>query len=251
MRIIASILLQESNVVQTYRFQDCSIIGSPTKTTRHLEQWGIDEFLLIQKDGSFNHLKENLTSIISETSTPITVCGGLNSFSKCSELIKAGADRICLQSLVFDDFDSLKKLSDTYGGQSITLKFDIIPSKKRLRTSGRVSYSDFIDWFNAIIDKLAIHDIKDILFYDVEADGNQAKPDFSIIEGLDLSALSLILGGGLNQSNCEKIYSQFNSISNDISLSFSNCLYQKEVESIRIINTLGTHFSKHRLYQKQ
>ena len=251
MRIIASILLNENNVVQTYGFKECSIIGSPTKTTRHLEEWGIDEFLLIQKDSSFHELKKNLTSIISETATPITVCGGLNSFNKCSELIKSGADRICVQSLVFEDFDSLKKLSDTYGGQSITLKFDIIPSKKRLRTSVNMPYYDFVNWFNGIVSKLDMHDIKDILFYDIEADGNQARPDFSIIKELDLSSFSLILGGGINQDNCEQTYLKYSRVSNDLSLSFSNCLYQKEVESIRIINRLGSHFPTHRLYQKK
>ena len=103
--IIASLLLQENQIVQTYGFEDCSIIGSPVTTTKHLEQWGIDEFIIIQKDSSFEHLVQNLQAIISETSTPITVCGGLNSIENCSKLIRSGADRICIQSFLFNDIE--------------------------------------------------------------------------------------------------------------------------------------------------
>lgn len=250
MRIIAAILMQEDFVVQTYGFQKTSIIGSPLTTTKHLEEWGIDEFLLIQKDSSFPHLVENLTSIISDTSTPITVCGGLDSFNKCSELIKAGADRVCIQSLLFDKFDAVEKLSDTYGRQSITVKFDIIPQEGRLRSSSNLTNIKFIEYFNVASKRLNSLDIKDLLFYDVHADGQQTDPDFTLITKLDLSTFSLILGGGLNRKNCKDIYAQYNKISNDISLSFSNCLYQNEIESLKIINVLGDYFSQHRFYGK-
>ena len=60
MRIIASLLLQENQIVQTYKFSDCSVIGSPVTTSKHLEQWCIDELLIIQKDNSFEHLVQNL-----------------------------------------------------------------------------------------------------------------------------------------------------------------------------------------------
>ena len=111
MRIIASLLLSEDKIVQTYGFSDCSIIGSPIVTTKHLEQWGIDEFLIIQKDNSYIHLVENLRAIVSKTSTPITVCGGLDTIEKCSKLIQSGADRICIQSLIFQDFDAMQEFS--------------------------------------------------------------------------------------------------------------------------------------------
>ena len=250
MRIIASLLLSENKIVQTYGFSDCSIIGSPAITAKHLEQWGIDEFLIIQKDNSFVHLVENLQSIISETSTPITVCGGLDSFEKCSKLIQSGADRICIQSIIFNDHSTIKSLAEAYGGQSITLKFDINPAKKRLRSFDQLSYKHFIDSFQCLQESLEAYDITDLLFYDINADGNEDTPDFSLINDLDLRKFSVILGGGLNQGNCKRYYQKFFNQVNDLSLSFSNCLYQHELESKQLIQALGDTFSQHRFYQE-
>ena len=248
MRIIASLLLQENQIVQTYGFEDYSIIGSPVTTTKHLEQWGIDEFLIIQKDSSFEHLVQNLQAIISETSTPITVCGGLNSIEKCSKLIQSGADRICIQSFLINDIDSVKHLSETYGGQSITIKFDINPVKKQLRSFNQTSYSEFIHSFDSLKENLKSIDITDLLFYDINADGNEDDPDFSLINNLDLRSFSVILGGGLNQKNARQIYQSFSNKANDMSLSFSNCLYQHELENLKLLKALEQTFSQHRLY---
>ena len=250
MRIIASLLLSEDKIVQTYGFSDCSIIGSPIVTTKHLEQWGIDEFLIIQKDNSYIHLVENLRAIVSKTSTPITVCGGLDTIEKCSKLIQSGADRICIQSLIFQDFDAIKSLAEAYGGQSITVKFDINPAKKQLRSFNQMPYQHFIDAFQSLQENMVSLDITDLLFYDINADGNEKTPDFSLLNDLNLQSFSVILGGGLNQGNCKKYYQKFVNQVNDLSLSFSNCLYQHELESKQIIQALGNTFSQHRFYQQ-
>ena len=174
---------------------------------------------------------KNLESIISITSTPITVCGGLDTLDKCSMLIQSGADRVCIQSLFFNNIEATKQLAQTYGGQSITIKFDLNTYTKKLRTLNQKNFEEFASLFNEMTGFFSDNDIKDFLFYDINADGNEAEPDFSILKHLNLSSYSIILGGGINKSNCRDIHSLHKDIGNDISLSFSNCLYHNELRA--------------------
>ena len=71
-----------------------------------------------------------------------------------------------------------KSLAEAYGGQSITVKFDINPAKKQLRSFNQMPYQHFIDAFQSLQENMVSLDITDLL-YDINADGNEKLRFFS------------------------------------------------------------------------
>ena len=123
MRLIATILCKGDRVVQTYNYLRTRIIGTPSLTVKHLDLWQVDEIIVLQIDGHFESLIHNIESIAT-ISTPITAGGGVTSLSQAAQLVKSGADRFCVQSMFYNDFEELVACSQRFGGQAITLKFD-------------------------------------------------------------------------------------------------------------------------------
>ena len=110
-----------------------------------------------------------------------------------------------------------------------------------------MSYNEYIDSFYSLKENLKSIGITDLLFYEINTDGNEEAPNFSLINKLDLESFSVILGGGLNQKISRQIYQTFSNKANDLSLCFSNCLYQHELENLKLLKVLGPSFSQHRL----
>ena len=246
MRILATILCIDCKVVQSYGFSNYKIIGDPGIVVKHLDAWQVDEIVLLQLDNSSSNLLLNLESINKVSTTPITVGGGITSLQLVKELISSGADRVCIQSLAFSNISEIFRISDHFGGQAITLKFD-------LRQPSRDSLSDWslfrydISLIPNILSQLSRYDVDDLFFYNTSADGLIASPSFeSFFKSYDLSKYSVILGGGLNPQITAEIYAHLGNSFKDLSLSYSNYFHQKELANISILDSISAYV-KHRL----
>ena len=56
MRLIATILMEGNKVIQTYNFKEKKIIGDINIVVKHLNDWQVDEIVIIQIDQNFQKL---------------------------------------------------------------------------------------------------------------------------------------------------------------------------------------------------
>lgn len=243
MRIIATLLCVGTKVVQAYGYSSYRDIGSPLITVKHLDLWGIDEIVLLQIDNSFESLLLNIESIASISTTPITIGGGIDSLHKAERVIQSGADRLCMQSIICSNYDDLVRCAKTFGGQSITLKFDFSSSSNQLRAFGCDWNSFMADWWPKILD-LRTYDIEEVFLNSIDSDGLIQPPRFHQIS-LDMFLdYSVILGGGISDQNIDILFRQLSPSVNSLSFSLSNYFYQKEVaSSIALQKLIGTSFN--------
>ena len=237
MRLIATILMEGNKVIQTYNFKEKKIIGDINIVVKHLNDWQVDEIAIIQIDQNFQKLLENLNSILEICSTPLTVGGGINSLEESLELTRNGADRICLQRLFFENLEEVFKIANTLGGQALTIKVDF-DSKLRVIRSNKRNFIYFYDYLNKNRNKLIDYGISEMFFYDINADGLIKEPSFNLIKDIDLNKFSVILGGGLNPENIVSIWENNYNRVEDLSLSFSNYFYQKELANHQVIKKI-------------
>ncbi|MDA7433309.1 HisA/HisF-related TIM barrel protein [Synechococcus sp. AH-601-N10] len=248
MRVCALLLLKGRSVVQSYSFSSYRFIGDPVITCNHLDKWAIDEILALQIDDDFESLVYNLSAISKVSTTPITVGGGISSLSQAKELIKLGADRLCLQNILFTDFAEVLKISDTYGGQSITISLPFDLSNKLLKPS-KLPFEKFYEWFNLHNSILHKHGIADFLFVDMLADGIVAMPSFNWLDHLPLEESSVILAGGLSVANIYHVLKDHVGKYEDLSIAVGNFLYHKELPNLQLLKSIQNLTPNHRLLQ--
>ena len=239
MRLIATILIEGNKVIQTYNFKEKKIIGDVKIVVKHLNEWQVDEIVILQIDQNFKKLLENLNYILEICSTPLTVGGGISSLKESLELTRNGADRICLQRVFFENLDEVFKIANTLGGQALTIKVDFDSKLKQLRSNKR-NFLYFYNYLNKIRNKLIDYGVSEIFFYDIKADGLIKEPSFNLIQDIDLNEFSVILGGGLKPKNIISIWENNYNRVEDLSLSFSNYFYQKELANYQVIKKIKT-----------
>ena len=239
MRLIATILMEGNKVIQTYNFKEKKIIGDIKIVVKHLNDWQVDEIVIIQIDQNYKKLLENLNSILEICSTPLTVGGGINNLEESLELTRNGADRICLQRVFFENLEEVFKIANTLGGQALTIKVDFDSRLGKIRSNKR-NFLYFYEYLNKNRNKLIDYGVSELFFYDINADGLIAEPSFNLIQDIDLKEFSVILGGGLKPENIISIWEKNYNRLEDLSLSFSNYFYQKELANYQVIKKIKT-----------
>ena len=249
MRIIATLLCLGTKVVQAYGYSSYRAIGSPLTTVKHLDLWGIDEIVLLQIDNSFENLLLNIESISTTSTTPIAIGGGIDSLQKAEKVIQAGADRICMQSIIRSNYDDVVKCAKTFGGQSITLKFDFSSTSNSFRAFGCDWNTFMSQWWHKIL-ALRAYDIEEVFLNSIDSDGLVQSPSFHYLTRGTFLDYSVILGGGINDDNIDILFSQFAPSVKSLSFSLSNYLYQKEVANTIVLNKLASTSFNHRFHEE-
>jgi len=136
-RVIPVLFVKNGFIVRCEAFDQHKIIGNVFNQPNRYCDWLIDELLVIDisTDNVFagrNDHKVRAASDIFEVidmmasclSVPFTFGGGIKSFEYGSKIIDHGADKIIVNTLLFDNPRVVGQLSETYGNQAISLCID-------------------------------------------------------------------------------------------------------------------------------
>jgi cyclase len=126
-RIIATIFIKNNIVVQSQGFKKYLPVGCPEITAEAFNAWGVDELFLIDLNASKEKRLINL-ELVKKVSlkclVPLTVGGGVTNVQQISELLKAGADKICLNQSLKKNLDCLIEGSKIFGKQCMVASID-------------------------------------------------------------------------------------------------------------------------------
>ena len=127
-RVIPLVLLDGYSVVKTIQFDIRRNQGNPIVVSRIYNSRNVDELMLLDIDAS----KENrgidlhtVDAVSSECFMPLTVGGGLRTCEDISKTLKAGADKVSLNTIIFDKLEFLKEAVSVFGSQCIVASIDI------------------------------------------------------------------------------------------------------------------------------
>ncbi len=125
-RIIPSILYNKINAIRGKNFEGWRIIGNVLQTTRLYSKRNIDElfFLDTQATKIKNINFEIINQFTNDCFMPITIGGGIKSIEDIDQLLKMGADRVCINSAVFKDKELVKNAIKKFGRQCIVVSID-------------------------------------------------------------------------------------------------------------------------------
>lgn len=135
-RIIPCLDVKDGRVVKGVSFIDLKDAGDPVECAKAYEEQGADELVFL--DITASHEKRNIIIDVvertaGEVSMPLTVGGGIRSLEDIRELLKAGADKVSINTFAVDNPEFVKEASLKFGSQCIVVAIDA--KRKEVRWS--------------------------------------------------------------------------------------------------------------------
>ena len=126
-RIIPRLDIKGSNVVKPVMTEALRIIGNPRELARRYYKEGADEIVYMDIVASLygrNIDLDQLKAVTEGIFIPITVGGGIRSISDINNALRAGADKVAINTYAISHPKFLKEAVETFGAQCIVLSVE-------------------------------------------------------------------------------------------------------------------------------
>jgi imidazole glycerol-phosphate synthase subunit HisF len=201
-RIIACLDVDNGRVVKGVNFTDLVDAGDPVEMAKLYNSEGIDELTFLDISASFSN-RETTYDVVGRTADqvfiPLTVGGGVRSVDDVDRLLRAGADKVSINTAAIARPELISEISERFGNQVLVLSVDArrarTPSGFEVTThGGRTSAGlDALSW----IEDATSRGVGEILLNSMDADGTRAGYDIGMITRIrEVSSLPLIASGG-------------------------------------------------------
>ena len=135
-RIIPCLDVTEGRVVKGVRFVDLVDAGDPVEVAAAYDEQGADEVAFLDITAS-SDLREILLDVVRKTAEtvfiPLTVGGGIRNLDNIRDLLKAGADKVSLNTAAVQRPEFVREASLRFGSQCIVVAIDA----KRISSAGK------------------------------------------------------------------------------------------------------------------
>lgn len=127
-RIIACLDIDGGRVVKGVRFQGTEEVGDPVALCQRYDTEGMDEIVFYDISASAEGRRTTLATVRATAEhafIPLCVGGGVSSVDEIRELLRAGADKVSVNSAAVRDPSIITRGADKFGSQCIVLSMDV------------------------------------------------------------------------------------------------------------------------------
>jgi len=232
-RIIPCLDVDQGRVVKGIKFVDIRDAGDPVEMAQLYDQKGADELVFLDITASSD--KRNImVDVVERTGDvvfiPFTVGGGLRNIEDIKAILRAGADKISLNTSAVQNPELIKESSRIFGSQCIVLAIDAKRKGKSWEVythGGRTPTGiDAVEWAK----KAENLGCGEILLTSMDADGTKDGYDIPLTKAIsEAVTIPVIASGGAG--NAEHICEALTSGKADAALAAS--IFHYEEHSIR------------------
>ena len=205
-RVIPCLDVDAGRVVKGVNFLDLRDAGDPVEMARVYDAEGADELVFLDITASSSD-RETTYDVVRRTAEqvfiPLTVGGGVRSVDDVDRLLRAGADKVGVNTAAIARPDLIGEIAQRFGRQVLVLSLDArrcppgtsTPSGFEVTTHGgrRGTGLDAIAW----IRRAAELGAGEVLLNSMDADGTQAGYDVELISAVRAAVdVPLIASGG-------------------------------------------------------
>ena len=126
-RIIPCLDVKNGRVVKGINFVDLVDAGDPVEQAKHYSDNGADEICFLDISASIEN-RDTMVNVVKNTANevfiPLTVGGGISSIENIQSLLKAGADKVSINSAAINNPNIIKQSSEYFGNQCIVVAVD-------------------------------------------------------------------------------------------------------------------------------
>src|SRR3954451_18527548 len=206
-RVIPCLDVDAGRVVKGVNFRELRDAGDPVELARTYDAEGADELTFL--DISASHEGRATTmEIVSRTAEevfiPLTVGGGVSSVEDVDRLLRAGADKVAINTAAIRRPELIAEIADRFGSQVLVLSVDArraagTPSGFEVTTHGgrRSAGIDALEWAARAAELGA----GEILLNAMDADGTEDGFDLELIRAVRREvAVPVIASGGAGRA---------------------------------------------------
>ena len=127
-RIIPCFDVRDGIVVKGTKFQDIKEVSEPIVLAKKYNAMGADELVFYDITASFEGRKlftEIVEKIANEVFIPLTVGGGISTVEDFSRVLKAGADKVSINSSAVKTPELITEAAKKFGSQCVVLSMDV------------------------------------------------------------------------------------------------------------------------------
>jgi len=126
-RIIPCLDIRDGRTVKGINFIDIRDAGDPVELAKRYVQEGADELVFLDITATHENRK-TLSALVErisrEINIPFTVGGGINSLEDVSVIIKAGADKVSINSSAVKRPKLITEIAEQFGSQCVVVAID-------------------------------------------------------------------------------------------------------------------------------
>ncbi len=201
-RIIPCLDVTDGRVVKGVNFTNLVDAGDPVEMAALYERESADELTFLDISASSSD-RETTLDIVRKTADqvfiPLTVGGGIRSVADVNQLLRAGADKISINTAAIARPELISEIADAFGSQVLVLSVDARRAKTEsgfeVTTHGGRNGTgiDALGW----IERACNLGVGEILLNSMDADGTRQGYDIEMIEAVrPITRVPLIASGG-------------------------------------------------------
>jgi cyclase len=211
-RILPCLDVNAGRVVKGINFVNLQDAGDPVELAQAYNEAGADELVFLDITATHEQ-RDIILDVVYRTAEqvfiPLTVGGGIQSLETIKKLLRAGADKVSINSAAVRDPELIDRASDRFGNQCIVVAIDARrrtdpdnPGWDVFVRGGRENTGlDAIQW----AEEVAHRGAGELLVTSMDADGTQAGYDLDLTRTIaERVEIPVIASGGAG--NCQHIY---------------------------------------------
>lgn len=206
LRLIARLDIKAPHLIKGIHLEGVRVVGNPQVFAHRYYMSGVDELLYVDAVASL-YGRNSLTDLVRHTAEnvfiPITVGGGLRSVEDVRAMLRAGADKVAINTAAVMRPELIREIAETFGSQCMVVS---IQAKRRpaggweaLMDGGREHTGfDAIDWARRCQDLGA----GEILLTSVDQEGTRKGFDVRLTTAVaDAVTIPVIASGGMGEAD--------------------------------------------------
>ncbi|MCM3602510.1 imidazole glycerol phosphate synthase subunit HisF [Robertmurraya korlensis] len=205
-RIIPCLDVKDGRVVKGIQFVQLRDAGDPVELARFYDEQGADELVFLDISASHEGrgtMVDVVKSVASELAIPFTVGGGINSLEDMKRILRAGADKVSLNTAAVLNPELITEGANFFGTQCIVVaidaKYDEELGSWRVFTHGgrKATEYEVIQWAKEAV----LRGAGEILLTSMDSDGEKKGFDVALTRAVsEAVSVPVIASGGAGNS---------------------------------------------------
>lgn len=204
-RLIARLDIKGRNLIKGVHLEGLRVVGDPQVFAKRYYAQGIDELIYMDIVASL-YARNNLAEVVSWTAhhvfVPLTVGGGIRSVEDATEILRAGADKVAINTAATKRPELISEIAHRFGSQCMVLS---IEAKRRqpgrweaYTDNGRERTArDAVEWAH----EGARLGAGEILLTSVDREGTRKGFDIELIRAVAATVpIPVIASGGMGEA---------------------------------------------------
>jgi cyclase len=190
-RVIPCLDVRGGRVVKGVAFENIRDAGDPVECAVRYEAEGADELVILDIDGGTD--RDTIRRVADSIFIPLTVGGGVRSLDDFRDMLRAGADRVAINTAALRRPELIRECAEEFGVQAVVLSCDSKGGFAAVRGGRELTDVETVEWCRRAEGLGA----GEILLTSVDRDGTNSGFDVELLRAVSSAVkIGVIASGG-------------------------------------------------------